>query len=458
MRTWAAALLLCAGAVCHGAVDPGDFRYRKVPVPGDSVRSDVGVINFDSDLYRSTRDDLSDIRLAGPGRREIPYLIRMATRTDTATVRLSIALETIEFTEGPDNSITIILLREETDSIPDELDIGTPNKDFEKSVSVYGSNDRASWRALAVDRPIFDYSRYIDVRNTSIALQKRAFSYYKVVVGKAVAVRRSPFSQIVTEIGTRPGVRYESFLQNTEPFRIERAAFFEFRSTVRASNPLPVAYSLPVIAAVSDTARKTTTVYCRSDREPINEIRLSTASRFFRRQVVVEGTNDTSRSATWIPMTTSIVQRLAMGTYRRESLSIPLDDWRRYLRYRLIISHQDNPPIEVTGISALGGVHQLFFFCDQGESLTVYYGGEDIDPPRYDVAALLADIPRVEGAQWRLGAQVPAGGRSPGGRRRWINPKAVLIASLIVMVGVLAAVLFLTTKKVEQATEQNDER
>jgi hypothetical protein len=458
MKILTATLLLCTFAVCQGSVKPNDFRYCKELAAGDSLKSDVGVFSLDGDIYRSTQGDLSDIRLAGRGLREVPYLLRLATRTDTVTVRYPIGLETINFKEGPDNSITIILSRKETDSIPDELEIRTPNSNFEKSVSVYGSKDRADWQALAVSQPIFDYSRYIDVRNTNVFLKGPAFFYYKVVVGTAVEVKRSPFSQIVTQTGARPGVRYESFMQNAEPFRIEQAEFFGVRAEVRAANPLQVDHPLPVTSSASDTVEKATLIYCRSDRQPINEIRLSTASRIFRRQVLVEGTDDTSKTADWTKLATSIVQRLKMGAFRRENLSIPLEGWQRYLRYRLSIANEDNPPIEVSGVTARGGVHQVFFFHNQDETLTVYYGGVDIKPPRYDVAAMLVDIPGVVGAQWHLGAQLPANKNGPARRRPWLSPQNILICSLVVMVGVLAVVLFLTVKKVEQYTAQKSEQ
>ncbi len=457
MKILTAIILLCACAVCQSSVNPNDFRYRKELAVLDSLQSDIGVFRLDNDIYRTTKDDLTDIRLAGRDYREVPYLIRLATRTDTVTVRYPIGLKTIEFKEVPDNSITIILSRKETDSIPDELEIRTPNVNFEKSISVYGSDDRAAWQALAVSHPIFDYSRYIDVRNTTVALKGTAFSYYKVVIGNATEVKRSPFSQIVTEAGTRPGVRYESFLQNSEPFRIEQAAFFGVKSEVRSANPLQVAYPLPVTSSASDTVKKETLIYCRSDRQPINEICLAIASRIFRRQVLVEGTDDTSKTADWTKLATGIVQRLTIGAFHRENLSLPINGWQRYPRYRLRIANEDNPPLEVTGVTALGGIHQIYFFRNRAETLMVYYGGEDVKPPRYDVAAMLADIPRVEGAQWRLGAQMPTDKKGPTRYGMWLSPKNILIFSLVVMVGVLALVLFLTVKKVEQSAEQKNE-
>jgi len=277
------------------------------------------------------------------------------------------------------------------------------------------------------------------------------------VIGNAIEIKRSPFSQIVTETGTRPGVRYESFLHNSEPFRIERAAFFGVKSVVRAANPLQVAYPFPVTFSASDTVKKETLIYCRSDRQPINEIRLTTASPIFRRQVSVDGTDDTSKTTAWTPLATGIVQRLTIGAFHRENLSLPINGWQRYPRYRLRIANEDNPPLEATGVTAMGGIHQIYFFHNQAETLMVYYGGEDVKPPRYDVAAMLADIPRVEGAQWSLGAQLSTDKKGPARYGMWLSPKNILMFSLVVMVGVLALVLFLTVKKVEQSTEQKKE-
>lgn len=454
MKPLMAALLGCVWTVVLLAAGPGDFKHRKVLTAADSLPSDVGVFALDDDVYRETAPDLADLRLFGPDGREVPYLARLATRTDTVTLRYPIELRTIDFKELPDNSITFIVRREQTDSIPDELEIVTPAANFEKSVSVYGSEDRLAWRALADQRPIFDYSRYLDVRNTTVPLKGAACTYYKVVIGNALEVKRSLFTQIVNETGNKRGVRYESFVQNAEPFRIEQTTFRAVKSAVRAANPLPTGYALPVIGALTDTTEKATLIYCRSQRQPINEISLVTTSRIFRRQVEVAGTDDTTRKGSWTPLATGIIYRLKIGAWQQEGRSIPLGGSHRYLRYRLRIANEDNPPIEVTGISARGDVHQVYFFRNQAETLMVYYGGEAVKPPRYDVAALLAGIPQVESSPWRLGGQLPAGARGQVRRWTWLSPKPILIASLALMVAVLAGVLFMTVKNVEKRTGQ----
>ncbi len=454
MNRLMAALVFCAWTVGLAAVGPGDFKYRKVLTAADRLPSDVGVFTLDDDLYRETADDLADLRLIGPDGHEVPYVARLATRTDTVTLRYPIELKTVDFKEQPDNSITFIVRREMTDSIPDELEIMTSAVNFEKSVSVYGSEDRLAWRTIADHHPIFDYSRYLDVRNSTVPLKSAACTYYKVVIGNALEVKRSPFTQIVNETGIKRGVRYESFVQNAEPFRIEQAVFRAVKSQVRAANPLQVACALPVTGTSSDTTEKATLMYCRSERQPINEIRLVTTSRIFRRQVEVAGTDDTTRTPTWTPLATGIVYRLKIGAWQQEDLRISLGGSHRYLRYRLRIANEDNPPIEVTGVSAMGEIHRVYFFRDQAETLMVYYGGEQVKQPRYDVAALLAGIPQVESSSWRLGAQLPVGEKGPVRRWHRLSPKSILIVSLVLMVGVLAGVLFVTVKNVEKRTER----
>jgi hypothetical protein len=439
---WIAAASVVAGAQAES------YRYQKALRAPESLAHEVGAFRVDSDVYAHTRDGFEDLRIFDDTDAEVQYVVRYVTSVDTETCTCDVALETVEFKELPENRISVVYRRKDSDSVPAELTIETPIRNFEKYVSVYGGNDRASWETLAEHQPVFDYSQFIDVRHTSVAFAKKPFAYYKVTVDNAWQLKRSPFSQVVTGFEDKVLTRkYEAFLQHQEPLRLDRVAF-SYHRTVQGKKQKRE-YPLAIDSVVADSAERSTCVYLTSSREPLRSLSLKADAGNFTRRVVIEGANDGAEPA-WHNLATTEVYSIKAGEFRRQNLDIRLPSGCRYERYRLRVLNRDNPPVGISAVAAEGDVHEVLFFHGNRRDLTVRYGAEEVRSPEYDMADVLAKVPLVEGQTWGLGEEVQVGAISP--RRAVVDPKHVLVAALVLMVVVLAIVLIYGAKKVEQST------
>jgi hypothetical protein len=456
MKKTTSILLVCLVAFSlQSSVEPGSFLFKKVLEAPGSLSSETGVFRIDGELYRRTADNFTDLRIFDANGKEVPFVIRHITANDTDTVHFSVDLEMENLVELPENRMALIFKRDEKDSVPSELFIATSLINFEKSVTVHGSNDKKKWHMLAEKQPVFDYSQYVDVRNTTVSFKKKKFTYYKVAVDNVWQVKWSPFSQIVTETsGGTVKKKYKSFLQQQEPFRLEKVSFSGYVQKIRYGEHQKGTYQLTVASSTEDTTKKLTEVLLSSKRESLYKLLLTIKESNFRRHTTVEGTNDTTDDPQWWQVASSEIFSIKAGEFSREKLEILLSGSYRYVKYRLKIINRDNTPITVENVSAEGDTYEVLFFHRDHRGLKVFYCSDEVKAPQYDVASVLEKAPVVKGALWKVGGQVE--NEAEPGKDPLIKPKHLLIGSLVLMVAVLAFVLFMAVGKVEEKTGSED--
>jgi hypothetical protein len=424
MKKTTSILLVCLVAFSlQSSVEPGSFLFKKVLEAPGSLSSETGVFRIDGELYRRTADNFTDLRIFDANGKEVPFVIRHITANDTDTVHFSVDLEMENLVELPENRMALIFKRDEKDSVPSELFIATSLINFEKSVTVHGSNDKKKWHMLAEKQPVFDYSQYVDVRNTTVSFKKKKFTYYKVAVDNVWQVKWSPFSQIVTETsGGTVKKKYKSFLQQQEPFRLEKVSFSGYVQKIRYGEHQKGTYQLTVASSTEDTTKKLTEVLLSSKRESLYKLLLTIKESNFRRHTTVEGTNDTTDDPQWWQVASSEIFSIKAGEFSREKLEILLSE--------------------------------VLFFHRDHRGLKVVYCSDEVKAPQYDVASVLEKAPVVKGALWKVGGQVE--NEAEPGKDPLIKPKHLLIGSLVLMVAVLAFVLFMAVGKVEEKTGSED--
>lgn len=450
MKPYLVIAVVCMTALpLFGEMSPSQFTTMRTLSAPKTPAPEVARVNLDQDIYKKTNNALTDIRLFDAGNAEVPYVLRTAMENDTDTVSYAFRLKTRDFKSLPGNKIVIICERKKSDSIPGTLDIQTPLDNFEKVVSVAGSIDGKTWTPLADSCPIFDYSMHIDVRNTTVAFKKAAFLRYKITVDNVWEEKRSTLSQIFTEFeGDKERKKSESFIVNKEPFRINEIVFSGMSLVPRNKKPAVSRYALSITGISHDTANDTTIVLLASDKAFLRKLIAATSSTNFSRTVIVQGINDTSdEKAEWTSITSATLTSIKAGSYSREKLDIPFGGPQRYLRYRLLIINGDSPPINVTSVSAEGDVHEMVFFHNNAKEFKVCYGAADVEQPQYDVSAVLAELPETPGPSWILGA-VEKKNHVPE-KKSGIDPKTLLTVIFVLMVIILAGVIVVAVRKVE---------
>ncbi len=447
-------LFIAMTASLCAAMKPEAFPFHRTLLAPDSQSNEIAVFRFDGILYRQTNQWFSNMRLFDDQSREVPFLVRTVTSDTTVTHDIRVTLKQLTFKKPAGNRMEIVFSRERDDSIPTELNIATPIDNFENTVSVHGSNDQKKWEALAEGCPIYDYSKFISIRNTTVQFKPAACGYYRVTIDKVMHLKQSLFSRVVIEThNATEQKRYNDFIEMQEPFRIDGIAFSGTYREIQYGKPQTKKYALKIERVHEDTAQKATDVYLLSSREPIQELAVWTGSINFIRHAVVEATDDSTKGASWRQLGSNDLYNISIGNYYRKQLAVSLGGAHRFGRYRLTLFNRDNLPIKVDSVSLLGELHEGLFFHRGMKEVSICYGGEKAEAPRYDINDILRSAPVLAGQVWLLGT--PIGAEKPASRYSF-NTKYLLTGALILMVLVLIGALMVTARKVDEKTGTGD--
>lgn len=443
--------LLSYVTLCLAKITPDSFLYHKDLKAPETLENEIASFVFDDSLYLHAEDYFSNVRLYSKENKEIPFVVRHITSNDTITYEHVIHLSQHDFKRNENNSIEVIYKRNKEDSIPVSLTLETSNTSFEKMISVYGSNNLREWKVLAEKKPIFDYEKYIDVRNLTVSFDKKPFIYYKTRLNNITEIKNSPFTQIFAEYDEREVKRrYKEFYEYKITFHIDNTIFKGKYKKLVYGKKILKEYHLIISETTQDTTDKTTNIYLSSNRQPLNKISLKVNTKNFKRKIKVEGTNDTTGDPTWYYLGNTEIYDVTAGDFHKEKMDIYLNRTGQFTKYRIKIYDHDNIPITFSSVSAIGDIHEALFFHNNITSLKVYYGGNDIPAPKYDVSSVLAEAPPIKGSLWELGREYCTNEKPLSTKRQLIKPIHLLYGALALMIIVLLCVLVFTVKKVDE--------
>jgi len=193
-------LILCVLIPRTSSAAEAQFRFRKdidrKAAPGEELLAAV----LDRDVYAATRDGYADLRVHDEGGAEVPYLLEQATQRQTERVREGCPSEVVSLRDLNGKSLEIIVKLRDKAPSADGLTVVTPLTNYEHRLRVFGSRDDQDWSPLVSDGLIFDYTRYMDVRNGDVSLPANDFRRFKLEIEQVLDQRESPF----LEVAARP--------------------------------------------------------------------------------------------------------------------------------------------------------------------------------------------------------------------------------------------------------------
>jgi hypothetical protein len=430
------------------------FPFAKDVVRPDAKIKKVALFHLDEELLSASDDGYTNVRLFDADGKEHPLLIRTARTKKAVVVERKVAAEAKGFQKLRNNSIEMIYKLKKVDSgkapSPSRLLFKSMLRDYEKQVSVWGSKDQQSWDLLAENQPIFDYSRFIDMRNSSVSIKSGTYTHYKILISNITEKQQSPLVSFARE--TRNGAlasEVEKISFRRKDFRIDALEFFETQKSIVRSKVLAREYPVKGWNVEDDADEKTTVLTFETGRAPITALTLTVDSANFSRQVKVERSNDRNvGDKEWRYVASAGISKIDVGTFKQDVTKITLGRAVRCEKMRVTISNRDSPALEISGVKADGEMHEALFFTEEAGKFTVMYGAAGMSAPAYDIAEVLAKVEGADASLFTLAAQKD-NSRYDEGRRPQFKARSLLVLAVVLMVIGLGWIILKTVKNLD---------
>lgn len=442
--------LLFAASLVQAALSPSNFPFARPLTPPAASRSEVGAFVPDSAIYEAVDARFANLRLFDASCREAPFLIRHKIPKGTVDqlFPFTSTLTVKSLREEADNRLEIMVDRDPGQPEPAALEFSSALRNFEKLVTVGNSHDGQSWTELARDEPIYDYSRFADMRRTRIALAPGNGTLYRIRISNITEKKDSPLVEIIRQTrGNRESNETEATSFLKEPFRIDRLMFYERRAVVIEGVLQTIEFAIKDMTTLQDDKQRQTVISFSTRHEPLAALILATDDANFSREITLEGRVE-GPPETWQPVARGRITRIRIGKVGDEQLTLTFPAEVRHRSYRLILHNQDNPPLAITGLRVRQNLYEVLFFPKPGQTYRLSWGGEGFAVPQYDIGSVLAAVPAGSADVWQLGETVRTAAK-PAGRSWSAFGRKAMIGALVAMVGVLLVVVIRLAGKVD---------
>jgi hypothetical protein len=452
------AIILCLGLslTAGGADAEPRWRYRKELDRGAATGEEILAVPLDSDIYAATRDGFPDLRIVDDKGAQVPYLLEPIARRRSIQLREPCASKVASLRVDAGKGLEIVIQLAEKAPSATGVTIRTPLADYEHRVRVYGSLTSTDWALLVSDGVIFDYSRFMDIRNRDVVIPPNEYRQLKLIVEEELDDRESPLRELIRgHSGGKKDQSVEITQSLRRPFRIDGIDLWRTVETDGINKTEAVPYPAAGFRVEVDAKQKVTRIEIQSRREPLTAFSLKTPSRNFSRTATVLIPVQRGVRTDWVEVGRGTLSQIQFRTFRRAELKVDFPEQRQE-RYQLLIENADNPPLEITGVEAQGTGYRLVFIGSDGRTYRVEYGSDSAESPHYDTAVVLTSLKRgFQPVALKVGPQVanPAY-KSERGLRDIFNSAAFLTLAIILMVIVLAWALFRASQRIKTLPQQ----
>ena len=344
--------------------------------------------------------------------------------------------------------MTVVVERPGKDEPYDRIEILTSARDFKKNVRVYSSTSSGEelpeiWKQLS-DDTVFDFSSRIDLRKKKFEIDSTSSRYLKIVF-----TDERPAGEEEESIRLEyDGLKFEVGGLKDEPFRIDRIRGWrgEKRAGEAVLDRKIISQPGQIIDDNGDSIHNLGPVNL-----PVSQITLRVDRKYYHRRVELLGaSSDNDEEYTSIGSGT--IYNIPGMDDPSATFSVAARD-HRYLKLRIV--NRDNPPLDVLKLELAWPRNNLYFIPEKGRSYSLFFGGDDILRPDYELGqiikgehGILSSFPGLALENIRKNSGYEAGKPKP---TKEITEKAAFKIVILVLVLGLAWWLYSLMKKLPRS-------
>lgn len=453
---WLVPLWLGGLAASAPAAD-GELRFqsaRKIELPA-ITREELVAVPLDAAVYAATNEALSDLQILDKEGRVVPYLLRTQVQTKlTKTLRTTRAQDvTLKLPEDGTLELRFSAGDRYDGPSPNGLTLSIPLRDFEFRVQVF---DGADETRLLAESVIFDYSRYMDLRETNVRLPGDGTTRFLVRIDSPTSQQKSELKELTHQFLDGKPERIEERQSVVDrSLRIDRVMIWAETEREDPDGDATVDYPIRSFEVTRDAEQKETIVTIEVDREPITSLTLESSARNFHRMAVVDVYRPPRNE--WARVGMGSLSRFTFQGNNKEEMTLPVQSDRQK-RYRIEIADRDNGPLPITGVKARGRVHEVVFIADPANLYELHFGADRISAPEYDVLpihqALATGAMPIPGKTGPVMASSAPIEPPPRTFKELLNDPVILGAVIVVLVALLGFGLYSAGRRVPDMEDE----
>ena len=404
---------------------------------GEAESPQVVSVPLDDAVFALAQDALADVRVLDAGGREVPRVIQ-PTRDFAFERRDTVRTARLEQVEPlPDGGLAVVCKLDGTNRVSlTKMAVRTPLRNYEQTVTVHVMGPDGAWTPVKAAEPLFDYSRFADVKKETVDLPWLTNSVFKLVIGQADDAVFSAYTSMSEESGGDAAVRsvVKRYEVERRPFRIDAVEFWDARE-VAVARPRLERVAVGAAQVSVQTEEKTTALVVPAGRHPVVGVALAPEQDNFERRVFVE----VPAPGGWRTIAQGVVSRIRLpGMVPQDRLDVRFPEIRAE-RLRIKIANDDNPPLTFGegGVTLVRPAYAVAFIAEKGQRYRLVYGSPSpMRPPVYERGVVHYLDQGKAAATWTL-ADAPDGPVAYGASVRvwqFLARNALTLISLFVMV------------------------
>lgn len=427
---------------CHAEFENKRMAYYKeIDTKGVEIGKNYRIV-LNKDVYSQVQESLSDLRLALNEEREVPYEIFIFKEKKKTSAFESKIIENY-INEDKANVMIIELNKPGQKNNQIILDIDGCN--FGRRVMIEGSDDGQNWQLLTKDKYIYDFTfgrgnlpqagelkwhRVVDnrymadfsfdasSRNTAVTYKENQFPYLKITIFGA---------------------------KDEESLSINKVKVFSYEQVPSEETEYKCSIQSNFINKEQKSSEITLDLGVKNI--PISALKIESDSKNYYRAVHIQASNDLKN---WNDVDQGYIFDYNIENFKEANKKINFSETRhRYLK--LIILNQDNSPVQIDSVIAVGLNRSLVFPYEEKGNLKIYYGNPNLKKPRYDYALFVQKIDAQTLKILPVGQQI----QNPAyvfekAKKPWSEERPYLL--WITIMGIILILLFLVISMLKKIT------
>lgn len=427
----AAAALACAARA-------GEWRVVR-DIAGEAETAAVAAVTLDGHVFGNSLPGLADVRVLDGTGREVPRVIQPEREYVFEERHTPRAAKLKGLEQLPEGGLAVVCEIERTNAVAlTRLTVRTPLRDYEQTVTLYVRDGEGGWRPVKQAEPLFDYSRFADVKKETVDLPALTNRLFRLVIGRADDRVFSSYTAVTEEAGR---TQVKRFSVEQRPFRID-AVFFRDTERVAVAKDRRERMDVRGVNVTEDAGRKETVLEFEAGRQPVVGLALDPEQQNFERAVTVE----CSVAGGWRTVAEGGAARSRLpGVPPADRLELGFGEVRAE-RVRVRVRNDDNPPLTFGegGVSLVRQAYRAVFIAEKGQRYRLAYGNPEVKaPPVYEQGVTAYLNSGRKAAEWRV-APPPQGEVTYGARvrlRQFLAKHGLSLLSVLVMAALAALIL-----------------